>query len=323
MDVDQALGITVGSALLVVAGLLLCGASDAIPHDQGTAPELTSAPAARVSSKEGLEYLWIPPGVFDMGCVPGDSKCQEDEKPMHRVELSTGFWLCRTEVTVEAFRKFIAATGYRTTAESDGWSRILDGRDLKKSVGASWKEPGHAQSLLDPVVHVSWYDAWSYCDWAGGRLPTEAEWEYAARGGRVFSKYPWGDQPAPLIDGVRQANVADESLKRVHTRLRIVSGYDDGFAFTSPAGTFASNGFGLHDMSGNASEWCADWHGERYYGISPATDPMGATGGLRRIIRGGTWLDNATSLRLSFRVRDVPEYHDDLVGFRCAHDGAP
>ena len=278
--------------------------------------------AASGASPDARGHVYVPPGAFEMGCVAGDRECQADEKPSRRVELTRGFWLGRTEVTVSAFREFVSATGYRTTAESDGWSLFFDGRRLEKKQGVSWQAPGFEQGGDHPVVHVSWYDARSFCAWAGGRLPTEAEWERAARGGRDPARYPWGDAPQPLVGGARQANVADESLKRRHANLKVVSGYDDGHAFTSPVGTFAPNGFGLQDAAGNVAEWCADSYDEKYYSLSIDRDPAGPPFGLQRLIRGGTWLDDASNLRASYRVRDAPAYHDPLVGFRCARGAA-
>ncbi len=290
------------------------------------------APAARDHRREakppstapapGTEYAWIPPGAFAMGCVAADRDCQKDEKPSHRVELTRGRWMGRTEVTVESFRAFVSATGYRTTAESDGWSLFFDGRSLVKKQGVSWQAPGFDQGPRDPVVHVTWYDAWAYCAWAGGRLPTEAEWEHAARGGREPAKYLWGDAPEPLVDGAKQANVADESLKGRYPHLRVVSGYDDGYVHTSPVGAFPANGFGIHDAGGNVAEWCSDSYGESYYGSRFDRDPVGPPFGLERVIRGGSWLDDASSLRASYRLRDSPAYHDGLVGFRCARDAS-
>jgi formylglycine-generating enzyme required for sulfatase activity len=265
-------------------------------------------------------YVYAPPGAFEMGCVAGDRECQDDEKPSRRVELTQGFWAGRTEVTVAAFREFVRATGYRTNAESDGWSRVFDGRTLVKKEGATWQAPGSEQGSDHPVTHVSWYDAWAYCAWAGGRLLNEAEWEYVARGGRAPAKYLWGDTPEPLVGGAKQANVADESLKRRHPNARIVSGYDDGYAYTAPAGTFPPNGFGLHDTAGNVAEWCLDSYDPKYYALSINRDPPGPPFGLERMIRGGSWLDDLSNLRASYRVRDAPMYHDSLVGFRCARD---
>jgi formylglycine-generating enzyme required for sulfatase activity len=258
-----------------------------------------------------------------MGCVAADRVCQDDEKPSRRVELTQGFWVGRTELTVAAFREFVSATGYRTNAESDGWSRVFDGRSLVKKERVSWQAPGFEQGPAHPVVHVSWYDAWAYCSWAGGRLLTEAEFEYVARAGRAPARFPWGDAPEPLAGGAKQANVADESLKRRHANLGVVPGYDDGHAFTSPAGAFPPNGFGLHDAAGNVAEWCLDSYDAKYYTLSIDRDPPGPPFGLQRMIRGGSWLDDASSLRASYRVRDAPAYHDGLVGFRCARDAPP
>jgi sulfatase modifying factor 1 len=274
-------------------------------------------------SEERDAYVSIAPGSFQMGCVAGDASCLKDEKPARRVELTRGFRLGRTEVTVEAFRAFVAATGYTTTAESDGWSLAFDGRSLVKKPGVSWRSPGFEQGPRHPVVHVSWYDASSYCAWRGGRLPSEAEWEYAARGGLTPARYLWGEAPAPLSAGARQANVADETLKRAHPGQRVIAGYDDGFAYTAPVGSFAANPFGLFDAAGNAAEWCADSYDESYYAAGIDRDPAGPPFGLARMIRGGSWLDDASNLRASYRVRDAPGYHDALVGFRCASDVPP
>ncbi len=307
------------SVLLVV--LWAHGLSALTPPRNEAAPP--RAGEVRLNSTDALEYVYVPPGAFEMGCVAGDSECQEDEKPSHHVELAHGFWMGRTEVTVEAFRKFVSARNYRTTAESDGWSRFFDGKSLVKKEGVAWQIPGFEQGPKHPVLHVSWYDARQFCAWAGGRLPTEAEWEYAARGGRESARYPWGDGSTPLLGGAKQANVADESLKRRHPSLKVVSGYDDGYAYTSPAGEFARNDFGLQDIAGNAGEWCSDWYDKEYYRAPSGRDPVGPALGLQRVIRGGSWVDDASNLRASYRVRDAPTYHDSFVGFRCVRDVGP
>jgi sulfatase modifying factor 1 len=323
---------SLGFGLALLLGPMPRSRSAERPRDTRPAPRGATAPAlgvptvagqVRSNPRDSLEHVSILPGAFEMGCAPGDNQCQEDEKPSHRVELTHGFWMGRTEVTVEAFRRYVAATSYRTTAESDGWSRSFDGRNLVKTEGLSWHAPGFEQGPTHPVVHVSWYDAWTYCAWAGGRLPTEAEWEYAERAGHERAKYLWGDAPLPLMSGLKQSNVGDESLKRVYARVKILTGYDDGQATTAPAGAFAANGFGLVDMAGNVSEWCSDWYDEKSYGTSSSPDPTGATAGTRRVIRGGSWLDDSSSLRASYRVRELPTYHDALVGFRCVQDITP
>ena len=278
------------------------------------------AHAAAGPRPKKADYALVPPGPFEMGCVEGDRECQADEKPRRRVELTKGAWLAKTEVTVEAFAAFAAATGHRTTAESDGWSLVFDGRSLVRKPGATWRSPGFDQMPTHPVVHVSWYDARAYCEWSGARLPTEAEWERAARAGTAASRFPWGDTPVPLVDGKAQANVADESLKRVYPRVRAVASYDDGHAFTAPVASFAANAAGLFDLAGNAAEWCSDSYDPKYYEKPFDRDPPGPPFGLERMIRGGSWLDEGASLRSSYRVRSPAGYHDALVGFRCARD---
>ena len=287
------------------------------------AQTLPTPGVVRSNSIDALDYVYVPPGGFEMGCVASGNQCQNDEKPSHHVELTKGFWMGRTEVTVAAFRKFVAATGRRTTAESDGWSQAFDGKNLTKKMAVNWQNPGFDQGPTHPVVHVSWYDASLYCAWAGGRLPTEAEWEYAARAGRAATKYPWGDASSAIVAAGRLANVADQLLKRSYPNLRTISGYEDGFAFTAPVGTFPPNEYGLHDMIGNVAEWCADYHDEKAYASSSPQDPTGPAVGGRRVIRGGAWVDDASNLRASYRARELPSYHDGLIGFRCVRDTEP
>jgi formylglycine-generating enzyme len=265
------------------------------------------------------EYVHVPAGSFEMGCVAKDADCTDDEKPPHRVTLSTGFWLGRTEVTVDAFGRFVAATGHRTTAESDGWSYVVEDR-IRQKPGVRW-DTGKAGA--EPATHVSWYDAAAYCAWAGGRLPTEAEWEYAARGGAAGRRYAWGDSPSPLVGGRKHANVWDESVKKVFPNEKdVIAGYDDGHVRLAPVASFEPNGFGLHDMAGNVAEWCADWFNKLTYG-APRKDPRGPGLGSERLLRGGSWNDGPAYLRLSERIGYAPGLHNDSIGFRCARDAAP
>ena len=274
-------------------------------------------------AKDGLPYVYVAAAPFDMGCVEGDERCADDEA-RHRVELSS-FWMGQTEVTVAAFRHFMSETKYRTTAESDGWSYVLESRIVQR-LGRRWDAPGDAADEGDtrPVVHVSWYDAATYCTWSGGRLPREAEWEFAARGGRPGSIHVWGNEELPVVAGAKQANVWDESVKRQMPDARnIFAGYDDGFARTSPVGAFPPNGFGLHDLAGNVMEWCADWFNKYYYASTKERDPKGPAVGAERILRGGSWNDGPAYLRLSDRFGYAPALHSETIGFRCVRDAAP
>ena len=179
---------------------------------------------------------------FQMGCVPGDSTCQAHERPRHRVSLTRPYALLATEVTRGQFGTFARAVEYRTLAEREGWGFGFDRAGYSRQDGLTWIEPGFFQGDDHPVVQVSWDDAVAYCAWAGGRLPTEAEWEYAARGGVEGARFVWGD----TADGVRApraANVADDTARTHFPWWAVFPDYRDGYSWTAPAGSFAANAF--------------------------------------------------------------------------------
>jgi formylglycine-generating enzyme required for sulfatase activity len=238
-------------------------------------------PEAKLNPKDGLKYVWIPPGTFMMGCSPGDGECEDDEKPRHKVTITKGFWLGQTEVTVGAYKRFAAATGRQMPPEAGEHGQRVN--------------PGWSDDAM-PVVNVTWHDARAYCRWAGGRLPTEAEWEYAARGGSTEAHYgPIGEI----------AWYADNSGSKPHD-----------------VGQKRANGFGLYDMLGNVWEWVLDGHDKDYYKDSASQDPEGPASGGWPVQRGGAWYDEGSgNLRVSRRYCMPPEYIGESdLGFRCAGD---
>ena len=296
----------------------------------------TGAPSARQpgsgaqqsTEPANLRWVLIPgtevPGlpwqaVFQMGCVPGDAQCERSEKPRHTVTLTHAYSLLATEVTVRQFRAFVTATGYRTQAERDGWSLSFDGSGYAREAGLSWMMPGLTQDDRHPVVHVTWDDAVAYCTWAGGRLPTEAEWEHGARGGRTGLRYVWGNVDLGL-GTPKGANVADEQVRQQFPRWTVFTGYDDGYVWTAPVGSFVSNGFGLSDMAGNVWEWTADWFSEDAFGSSSAMDPRGPSSGQSRVVRGSSWGDEPAVARVSERGHFPPSHRGYFFGVRCARD---
>ncbi len=233
-----------------------------------------------------------------MGDSSGDGLAADGEGPLHLVELDE-FSIDATAVTNDDFSRFADASGYVTEAESFGVSAVFHlaveapDADVTGSVpgtpwwfgviGADWRHPGGRGSSLaglgdHPVVHVSWNDALAYCDWAGRRLPTEAEWEYASRGGLESRKYPWGDAepeaPWPI-------NIWQGDFPRTNTG-------EDGWLTTAPGRSFSPNGYGLWQPVGNVWEWCADWFDPGYYGRSPVRNPTGPARGSSKVLRGGS-----------------------------------
>jgi formylglycine-generating enzyme required for sulfatase activity len=220
----------------------------------------------------------IPAGSFRMGTIDGPSH----ETPVHEVEIHS-FLMDRTEVTVGDFARFVEVTGYTTEAEAIGWSGVFDPAEHRWVAlnGATWRHPDgpsrQPAGPREPVTQMSWNDAQAYARWAGKRLPTEAEWEYAARGGVDQSPYVWGHALRP--HGHPVANWWQGAFPDEDTG-------EDGFRGRAPVGRFEPNAFDLLDVTGNVWEWCADWYGERYYAQSPRLSPAGPATGSERVMRG-------------------------------------
>lgn len=259
---------------------------------------------------EGM--VWIPGGEFTMGT----DHAFPFEGPAHRVVVEP-FALDVTEVTVAAFAVFVEASAYTTEAERIGWAAVFDGTVWRPIDGADWLHPdgpGAEASPEEPVVQVSYADALAYATWAGKRLPTEAEWERAARGGLDGAEYPWGMDVSP--GGRPAANLwqgalpgRDGALDVAHRRLAV--------------GQFAPNGYGLYDMGGNVWEWVSDWFDPDYYTWGPTLDPEGPEDGIERVHRGGSYLcsiEHCRGFRVAARGHTPPDNAMGHLGFRCASD---
>lgn len=272
-------------------------------------------------------------GSFWMGTDLEEGFPADGEGPCHKVRLDP-FLIDRTAVSNAEFAEFVAATGYRTEAEAIGWSfvfylllpdkfphtRAVAGAPWWRQVeGAAWHTPEGPGSSIEmradhPVVHVTWADAAAYARWAGKRLPTEAEWERAARGGLGKARYPWGDELTP--DGAHHCNIWQGKFPVTNT-------CEDGYLGTAPVESFPPNGLGLYNMVGNVWEWCADWFSPTYYQESPRTDPKGPRDGIARVIRGGSYLCHASycnRYRVGARSHNTPDSSTGHMGFRCAMD---
>jgi formylglycine-generating enzyme len=329
----------IGGSLFIFILLAMLGVlhkAQEIKHQQ----ELTKALNSQSSSGE---MVWIPEGKMTMGANDG----APDELKLHDVKVR-GFWMDKTEVTNAQFVRFVKETGYITVAERK--PEIADGAPVPPErrepgawvftppktpdaageiwryvPGVNWRHPTGPASSIEgrdkfPVVQVCWDDAVAFARWAGKRLPTEAEWEYAARGGAVHDPFIWGRDLKP--GGRWQANVWQG-------RFPVEDTAEDGFAGLAPVGQFRTNDYGLADMAGNVWEWCADWYSATYYNKSPHANPPGPDASddpdepsvPKRVARGGSYLSSATNgagYRPSARRKVPPGYAACDLGFRCA-----
>jgi len=289
---------------------------DAVPVGEGAHPD-TLVDVPDTTFRMGDDSLWAYPG--------------DGEGPVHEVALDA-FSIDRYAVTNDAFSTFVDATGWASDAERFGWSFVFGGLlpdgfpDTRGVVGAEWwrqvfgadwRHPEGPQSTIDergdhPVVQVSWNDALAYCRWTATRLPTEAEWECAARGGRVGSAFPWGDDLEP--GGEHRMNVFQGSFPSGNTAA-------DGFLGTAPVDAFAPNDIGLHNVTGNVWEWCADRFGLDAYARHEARNPRGPARGEQRVQRGGSYLCHLSycrRYRVSARFASEPTSSAGNAGFRVA-----
>lgn len=263
------------------------------------------------------EMIRLPGGEFLMG-TPRPSP--EDQRPVHRVVLQP-FWLDRKLVTNRQFSRFVVETHYQTIAERHGTSLLFDRTTgaWHEVAGTCWRTPsGENSSLIGkedyPVVHVSWFDAVAYATWAGKRLPTEAEYEFAARGGLSDASFPWGRTLTP--DNQVRANYWQG-------RYPFTNLIQDGYFETSPTTTFPPNPYGLYDIVGNVACWCADWYAADSYGRTASIDGEGPTAGSERILRGGSWCSNSDpggGIHVGDRDHADPNETSSCIGFRCARD---
>ncbi len=272
-------------------------------------------PAFPVVAQDGMVLL--AGGHFSMGS-PRPSP--DDQRPVHRVRIDP-FWIDRTPVTNRQFLRFVESTGFVTMAEQRGSALVFDTsiggwRDM---TGAFWQRPeGPESSLVGrddyPVVQVSWYDAAAYARWAGKQLPTEAQYEFAARGGLSDCPYPWGRQRSS--EASPRANYWQGWFPKQDTGR-------DGYRGRSDVKRFPPNRFALYDMAGNVWCWCADWYGSEYYGSKPVANPTGPTEGRQRVRRGGSWLSAPNyggGLRVAHRDFAQPSESTNHTGFRCVRN---
>jgi formylglycine-generating enzyme len=291
---------------------------------------------ARVRAGSTVDMIRLDSRPFLMGSDFEEAVLADGEGAVRRVRLD-GFYIDARAVTNEQFAEFVRRTGYRTESERIGWSFVFRGHlppenhDTVvaatlpgapwwcKVNGASWDHPEGPESNVErrehhPVVHVSWNDAGAYARWTGKRLPTEAEWEFAARGGLEGKIYPWGDELTP--GGRHLMNVWQGTFPDVDLA-------EDGYAGTAPVNAFPPNGFGLHNMTGNTWEWCDDWFDSAWHPPATRRNPAGPSRGTSRVMKGGSYLCHdsyCNRYRVAARTCNTPESAASNAGFRCVRD---
>lgn len=286
---------------------------------------------ARAGSREGMVPL--PSGTFSIGSEDPWAYPEDGESAVREVE-TTAYWIDARAVSNSEFQPFVDETGYVTEAELFGWSFVFAGLlpdDFpptqsvaqapwwRRVESANWTLPEGPRSSLDgrldqPVVHVSWNDAQAYCTWAGKRLPTEAEWERAARGGLDRKAFPWGDELEP--GGKHRMNVWQGDFPSRNTLA-------DGYLGLAPVDAFEPNAFGLHNMTGNVWEWTADWFHPSFRQRDRRRDPQGPSHGTHKVQKGGSYLCHHSycrRYRVAARQGNTPDSSTGNIGFRCACD---
>jgi len=291
---------------------------------------------ARVRSGSTADMIRLDGGAFLMGSETADSIPADGEGPVREVTLGA-FWLDRYPVTIAQFREFAQATGYKTEAERFGWSfvfyRQLSAGEYARRVsgtvqglewwckvdGANWAQPEGPDSAVNerlnhPVTHVSWNDAAAFAAWAGKRLPTEAEWEFAARGGLEQKQFPWGNDLTP--GGRHLCNIWQGDFPTYN-------GSEDGYEFVAPADAYEPNGYGFYTITGNVWEWCGDWFDPAFHIYGTRYNPAGPAEGTARVTKGGSFLCHhsyCNRYRVAARTSNTPDSSAAHIGFRCARD---
>lgn len=296
----------------------------------------TAAERERAVSGSTADMVRLEKNTFLMGTEIAEGFPADGEGPIRKI-LVDGFYIDRYPVTNEAFAEFVKATAYQTEAQRFGWSFVFQGhipRELYSSIvedtalaapwwckvpGANWSHPEGPDSHIEarsqyPVVHVSWNDARAYAQWAGKRLPTEAEWEYAARGGLEQKLYPWGDELTP--GGEHRCNIWQGTFPAEDTG-------EDGYSSTAPVTTYLPNGYGLFTITGNAWEWCHDWFHPTFHYFATPANPAGPSQGSAKVIKGGSYLCHRSycnRYRVAARTSNTPDSSTTNMSFRCVRD---
>ena len=312
---------------------LCCAPSREISPRPGGLEKFPSG--AMETNRPAQTMVQIDDGTFLMGTDNRKGYPADGEGPVRRVDVAS-FLVSTETVTNSEFARFVEATGYETEAEKFGWSFVFHlfvseetKRAVKQAVGganwwwkvegADWRHPEGPDSNVDerqfhPAIHVSWNDAIAYCNWTDARLPTEAEWEYMARGGLEQKLYPWGDDLTPNEQFL--CNIWQGRFPDLNTAM-------DGYVGTAPARSFKPNGFGIYNVAGNVWEWCSDWFSTNFHVNGPHKNPQGAATGQAKVVRGGSYLCHysyCNRYRVAARTANTPDSSTGNMGFRIVRN---